>query len=65
MSESDLNPTPKEETGSSPSQEFAAYCESEFERRLNSGVDFDEHQYRKAMTLAVDKLTRAEGGGAA
>ena len=45
-----------------PSQEFTAYCESEFERRLNSGSDFDEHQYRKAMMLVKDKLEVLEQG---
>ena len=43
-----------------PSEEFAAYCEAEFERRLNSGADFDETLYRRAMTMVLDRLTRLE-----
>jgi hypothetical protein len=41
-----------------PSEEFAAYCELEFERRLNSGKAFDEAAYRKAMGLVLDRLDR-------
>jgi hypothetical protein len=43
-----------------PSQEFAAYCEAEFERRLNSGEEFNEALYRKAMAMVVDRLVRLE-----
>ena len=32
-----------------PSEEFALYCEAEFERRLNSGEDLDVAAYREAM----------------
>jgi len=64
MSESEVTP-PMEEAPASPSQEFAAYCESEFERRLNSGVDFNEHLYRKAMDLVMGKLTALESEGQA
>jgi len=63
MSESDAKPSPNEESPKSPSHEFAAYCESEFERRINSGVGFDEPQYRKAMQLVLDKLARLEDEG--
>lgn len=62
MSESDLKASAKD-APTTPSQEFAAYCESEFERRLNSGEEFDEHVYRKAMGLVMDKLTALEGEG--
>ncbi len=48
-----------------PSEEFAAYCDAEFERRLNSGVDFDESRYRQAMKLVMDKLQHEEDGGRA
>ena len=61
MSEPDNNSAQKEEPINTPSQDFALYCESEFERRLNSGVDFDEAQYRKAMALVLDKLDAHEG----
>lgn len=43
-----------------PSEEFAAYCEAEFERRLNSGDDFDEATYRRAMDMVLDRLRRLE-----
>ncbi len=43
-----------------PSEEFTAFCELEFERRLNSGQPFDEAAYRKAMSLVVDRLGRLE-----
>lgn len=45
---------------SKPSEEFAAYCEAEFERRLNSGDDFDEARYRRAMDMVLDRLRRLE-----
>ena len=48
-----------------PSEEFAAYCEAEFERRLNSGGDFDEAVYRKAMAMVLDRLIRLEQEGRA
>ena len=46
-----------------PSEEFAAYCEAEFERRLNSGEDFDEEGYRAAMKLVIKKLKLLEAEG--
>lgn len=52
---------PRNRTGiKKPSEEFAAYCEAEFERRLNSGEPFDEILYRKAMTMVLDRLTQLE-----
>lgn len=55
MSESD-SLRPKKPVPSTPSQEFAAYCEAEFERRQNSGERFEEARYREAMQLVMDKL---------
>lgn len=49
---------------SKPSAEFAAYCEAEFERRLNSGQGFDEKTYRSAMTMVMERLVRLEDEGA-
>jgi len=46
-----------------PSGEFISYCEAEFERRRNSGADFDESRYQQAMNLVVEKLRRLEEGG--
>ena len=38
-------PAPKKETAvKKPSEEFSAYCEAEFERRLNSGETFDSSE---------------------
>ncbi len=48
-----------------PSQEFSAYCEAEFERRLNSGERFDEAGYRKAMAMVVERLIQLEEEGRA
>ena len=49
----------------SPSEEFTAYCEAEFERRLNSGDDFDQARYEKARDLVLDRLQRLESEGKA
>jgi len=46
-----------------PSEEFSAFCEAEFERRLNSGERFDETRSRKAMAMVLDRLTRLETEG--
>lgn len=46
-----------------PSEEFAAYCEAEFERRINSGKDFDESSYREAKGMVMEKLISIEEEG--
>lgn len=43
-----------------PSEEFSAYCEAEFEHRLNSGEEFNEPLYRKAMAMVMERLIRLE-----
>ena len=48
-----------------PSEEFAVYCETEFERRLNSGDDFDLPGYREAMEQVMTKLKLLETEGMA
>ena len=48
-----------------PSEEFALYCESEFERRLNSGEDLDVAAYREAMEMVITKLKSLEAEGVA
>ena len=48
-----------------PSEEFIAYCEAEFKRRMNSGEDFDEPGYRGAMELVKQKLMLMEAEGRA
>ena len=42
-------------------QDFLAFCEAEFERRRNSGQDFDEASYREAIDLVVRKFQALEG----
>ena len=39
-----------------PAQDFADYCEAEFERRRNSDEEFDESKYREAMDVVMRKL---------
>ena len=46
-----------------PSEEFVAFCEAEFERRLNSGGSFDEARYRHAMAMVLERLTALEEEG--
>lgn len=48
-----------------PSKEFAAYCEAEFERRLNSGEEFDVAAYRDAMEMVVKRLELLQAEGIA
>lgn len=43
-----------------PAREFLAYCEIEVERQLNSGKEFDETAFSKAVTLAVHHLKMME-----
>jgi len=50
---------------SRPSQEFAGYCEAEFERRRNSGAEFDEAAYQAAMEMVLTKLRLFEDEGQA
>lgn len=61
MSQTDSKPVSQTQT--TPSQDFAAFCEAEFERRRNSGADFDEQRYRSALALVMDKLERIESEG--
>ena len=65
MSETENNKDHDPSASKTPSEEFAAYCEAEFERRLNSGRDFDEQRYRQAEKLVMDKLQRLEAEGRA
>jgi hypothetical protein len=43
-----------------PSEEFVRYCETEFEKRQNSGDYFDEDGYREAMEMVTAKLRLLE-----
>jgi hypothetical protein len=64
MSEHKIPPVPTS-TSRTPSEEFASYCEAEFERRLNSGDDFEQGRYQKAMALVMDRLQDLEREGKA
>ena len=44
-------------------QEFYAYCESELDRRRNSGEPFDEALFRSAVELALRKFRTLEDRG--
>jgi hypothetical protein len=63
MSEPESSTASSPTESKTPSQEFALFCEAEFERRLNSGNDFDEQRYRRAMELVMEKLRRLEDEG--
>ncbi len=47
------------------SEEFVAYCTAEFERRQNSGEEFDEAVYREAMEMTLTRLRQLEEEGLA
>lgn len=63
MAATDGHAPGKQQVVKKPSEEFASFCEAEFERRLNSGDAFDEAKYRKAMTMVLDRLTKLEYEG--
>jgi hypothetical protein len=46
-----------------PSEDFAGYCASEFERRRNADAHFDEPVYQQAMDMVLKKLRRREEEG--
>ena len=62
--DNDYPPLPSERQAP-PSVEFAAYCEAEFDRRLNSGDDFDAAAYQEAMEMVMKKLVLLEEEGLA
>ncbi len=41
-------------------QDFLAFCEAEFERRRDTGEEFDEASYKEAMDLVVRKFQALE-----
>lgn len=65
MPEPETNNDHNPSESKTPSEEFAAYCDAEFERRLNSGTDFDEQRFRQIEKLVMDKLQRLEDEGRA
>ncbi len=62
--DNDYPPLPSERQAP-PSVEFAAYCEAEFDRRLNSGGEFDAAAYQEAMDMVMKKLVLLEEEGLA
>lgn len=62
--DNDYPPLPSEKQAP-PSEEFAAYCNAEFERRLNSGDEYDAAGYREAMEMVMKKLILLEEEGLA
>lgn len=60
MTANDGSPPTKKSKIIRPADEFAAFCETEFERRHNAGGAFDEQQYRRAMELVLERLARFE-----
>lgn len=45
---------------SRPSASFRRFCESELERRRNSGEEFDEVSFLEAMHLTLNRLEMLE-----
>ena len=39
-----------------PARDFAAFCELDYDRRLNSDDDFDPDLFAEAVALVVGKL---------
>jgi hypothetical protein len=60
MPENNNTVSAKRQQENRPSEEFAAYCRTEFEHRLNSGQDFDTKAFNKAMELALRRLRLME-----
>ena len=66
--DTELAPNPpsiKSGAAVSTSDEFVRYCEAEFERRRNSGEEFDEESYREAMEMALTRVRQLEDEGLA
>jgi hypothetical protein len=62
--ETELAPHPAQRQ-TAISEEFVAYCNAEFERRRNSGEEFDEAAYKEAMEMALVRLRQLEEEGLA
>lgn len=48
-----------------PIKDFSTFCETEIERRKNSGEDFDESLFHEAVDLVVRRLKAMEERGQA
>ncbi len=62
--DTELSPHPAQRQ-TAISEEFVAYCTAEFERRQNSGEEFDEAAYQEAMEMALTRLRQLEEEGLA
>ena len=60
MPEKNNTVSTKRQRENRPSEEFEAYCRTEFEHRLNSGQNFDAEAFNKAMALALRRLRSME-----
>ena len=45
------------------SEDFAAYCELELDRRADSDGSFDEPAFRRAVALVLERLRDLEAEG--
>lgn len=60
------NPKPlNKATLRGPINDFQAFCETEIERRRNSGEDFDESLFDEAVELVIKRLQQMEERGLA
>ena len=60
------NPKPlNKATLRGPIHDFQAFCETEVERRRNSGEDFDQSLFDEAMELVIKRLQLMEERGQA
>lgn len=55
-----MSSTERTSEANKPSEDFAAFCEAEFERRLNADEPFDERLYRKAKDMVLGRLIQIE-----
>ncbi|MGD1984666.1 MAG: hypothetical protein PVF93_12250 [Chromatiaceae bacterium] len=55
-----MSGTKRSSGANKPSEDFAAYCEAEFERRRNMDEPFDERLYHKAKDLVLTRLIQLE-----
>ena len=46
-----------------PARDFVEYCDEEQERRRNSGENFDEDSFQKAVELVLSRLQVLDDGG--
>lgn len=57
-------PRPLEAELKGPAGEFSTYCQEEFQRRSNSGEEFDAELYHEAVQFVLSKLKKRKGSQA-